>query len=243
MSQVQMNEMNQAITTVNHKASFNFRNWKQGQEGFNRLNTLLEAGKIAETDIAITPDKDGDESKNLYQRKPLHLDIEVPLVSSFIKDSHFTAAQLDHLQALINQTVEKAQQQAVDAGNPSAEDLTPWYVVLDAPFKQRTAAVKITEEMLKAAVTLFSDYLGQVGSSAKGIDLISNLSMKKFALTACVKVPRKVVERIQERVAGFFEAMSDEEKHTHTAVVTLWAGNIEKVLNPEVEDELDADMI
>lgn len=243
MSQHTMNKLNAAITTVAHKPSFNFRNWKQGQEGFTRLNALLESGKLTTDQITVTADKEGKAENDLYQRNPVTLEIEVPLVSSFIKDDFLTMAQIDHIQALINQTIEKAQQPAVDAGNTEDENLIPWYVVLEQPFKQRVAAVKITDDMLKAAVALYAVYLEDVGSSAKGIELQSTLGLKKFALTACIKVPHKVLERIQERIAGWVEDMEDTDKHTHSAVINLWAGNLEKVLNPEPEEELDADMI
>ena len=232
------------ITTVKHNASFNFRNWILGQAGHSRLAELLESGKLAADDILVTKDKEGNEAKDQYQRKPVALELEVPLVSSFVLPDTLTPQMMDHLQALINQTVEKAQSAAVDAGIQADEGaLKTWQQVLAAPFKQRTAAVKVTEEMIKAAVAIFSEYLEEVGSSIKAIELISALASKKFALTACVKVKRPVLEKIQERVAGFWTGLSDTDQHQHTATINLWAANLEKAINPETEDEIDEDMI
>jgi len=232
-----------AITTVKHNASFNFRNWKQGQEGFKRLETLLTDGRITQDDITVTPAKDGDETATLYQRKQVKLELEVPLVSSFIKEDTLTPAQVDHLQALLNATIEKAQQPNVDAGKLAADDIIMWDAVLNAPYKQRTAAVKITQAMLDAAVKVFADYLEEVGSSPKGIALISNLCAKKFNLTACIKVSHAVMEKIQGRLVELITSLDLAELHQHEAVFNVWATAIEKVLKPEVEEEIDSDMI
>ena len=214
------------ITTVAHKASYNLRNWKAGQAGFDRLNELVEGGKLATTDITVTKDKEGITANDLYQRNAVALEIAVPLVSSIVLEGALSPQQLDHLQALLNATFEKAQQASVDAGTHNEEGaLISWEDVLSAPYKQRTAQVKVTEEMVKACVAIFAPYLEEVGSAQKGIELISTLALKKFALTSCIKVKVTVLEKIQERVVGFFENLDDTAKHTHTAVINLWATN------------------
>ncbi len=234
--------------TIAHNATFNFRNWKQGQAGYDKLTLAINEERLTTEDIKVSrvdvEGKPDDRSQDLYQRKPLNLALPVLLISSVIKDdAELSTAQLDHLQCLVNQACEKAHSNLVEAGNVKEADIISWEQVLSQPFKQRTAAVKITEAMLKAATELFIAYLQDVGSNPKGIELITKLGLKKFGIAACATTKKNILEAIQERVAGFIESLEASVAHEHVAVLELWSGNLEKVLNPELEEDIDESMI
>lgn len=230
------------LGSVAHTATYTFRNWKKGTAGYDRLQAALVAGKLTPEDIAVTKDKEGKVENDLYQRKPVVLALTVPLLDETALPG-FTPAQVSHTQSLINQAVEKAQSALVDEGNVPTDKIITWQDALEQPFKTRAAAVKITDDMLKAATTVFKAFLVEVGSAPKAVELITELSMKKYALTACTKVPPKALERIQGRLVELIEALDAETAHTHAAVLEMWAANIEKAINPVVDEELDLDMI
>ncbi len=230
-------------TTIIHSAAFNFRNWKKGQAGYDKLALAIQESRITTADVKVTKDEEGNTDNDLYQRKPLTLALSVPLMASCLIEGALTAAQTDHLQALVNQACEKAHTVLVDNGNVTEASLISWEDVLAQPFKQRVAAVKVTEAMVKATNELFEAYLVEAGSQEKGILLMTKLATKKFGIAACATTKLPILEAIQGRIVGFIESLSDEAQHEHAPVLNLWATNLEKVINPELEEEVDEDMI
>lgn len=233
----------QGVATVAHTATFMYKNYKEGDAGFDRLSEMLDKGIIAQDDIIITEPEagtyktDAEKAKlTQYRRATKQMDIPVPLVTDFVKDDTLAAAQLEHLQGLINKACEEFHKKPVADGDYTVHG---WDVVLNESFATRGGQVKVTPEMVKDAVESLNTYLVAAGTKEKGVQLVCELAGKKFNAASLQRVPVTVLENVQTLVGNWFESLEATEQHQHTPVMSLYATALEKALKPSEEIDLD----
>jgi hypothetical protein len=226
--------MSTIIATKTVATPFHFKSYTQQDKGYEKLSELLNAGRITAEDIQHIQEE-GKADK--FKRKSITLQLEVPVVTV----EGFTSAQNDHLQHLVNKAVKTAQDDVVAAGNPEARDLVKWQDVLEAPFAQRAAAVKVTVEMVKATVELVQATMGEMFNE-KVVAAVAQLGERRFSPAACQPVNNMVLERLQGVVAQWYTQLAEDEANIAAEiepVINLWAANLEKVLKPSEELGLD----
>lgn len=214
--------------------TFHFKSFTQEEKGYERLAELVEKEAIATADIEqITEEGKADK----FKRKSVTINMEVPVVAV----EGFSAAQNDHLQQLVNKAIKGAQDDVVGAGTPTAETLFTWDKVLESPYAQRTAAVKVTAEMVKAVVDIVKATMPALFNE-KVAAAVAQLGEKRFSLASCQPVSNAVLEKLQGAVATWYSELAKEDAEVAAQcepVVNLWATNLEKVLKPSEEFDLD----
>lgn len=226
------------VPVITFDAKFAFKPWAEGKDGYARLQELLAAGKISQEDIAVIPAaEEGGQVK--YQRKPREYKLEVPNMAAIIPEGLLAAKQVDHIQQLVNKAVKDNNSKLVDAGNVEIEGLDSWATILERPFAQRQAAIKVTAEMLKAAKEAIVEVLGNLGAKPQAIATIENLVDKKFSAAACTKI-QSHLDKIQGMLFTVIENMAEDVAVQHEAALELLTGNLEKALAPAEELEEDA---
>lgn len=219
----------EALAGMNTKTTevpYHFKSYDADSEGFKRLNALLESGKLTADDIEVIKEE-GKADK--YKRKSTKLSFEVPV----IEIAGATKEVNDHVQCLVNKAIEAAQKPAVDAADLSA--MKDWRTVLSTPFAQRTASIKVTTELVNKVVELMKEGLLAQGVKEKGVELACALGTKKFTVAACQPIPNEVVEKVQGLVVGWYSELDADTAGAVEPVMNLWAANIEKVLQPAEE--------
>lgn len=230
------------IASVLHTASFSYKNYKEGEAGFERLSALLEAGTITQEEIIVTEPDEGTykteaekAAATLYRRATKQLELPVPLVGAFIKDDTLNAAQSEHLQGLINKACEEYHKKPVSEGDSTVHG---WDVVLNESFATRGGQVKVTPEMVKDAVDSLRVFLTESGTKEQGCILTCELATKKFNAASLQRVPEQVLENVEVLVGNWFESLDPTTVHLHTPVMNLWAIAIEKALKPSEDIDL-----
>ena len=223
-----------AMETKTVEFSYHFKSFNQTEKGYERLQELVKSEALAQTDVEVI-EEEGKDSR--FKRKSLTIGMEVPVISI----DGFTSAQNAHMQQLVNRAIKTAQDEVVANGTPTAETLVGWAAMLESPFAQRTAQVKVTAEMVKAVVEVVKATMPDLFNQ-KVADAVAQLGEKRFSLASCQPVSNTVLEKLQGAVATWFKAIKEQEPEAAEQcepVVNLWAANLEKVLKPSEEYNLD----
>ncbi len=225
------------MSDINTKAidfTFHFKSYTAEEKGYERLSALVEKESLAADQVEVITEE-GKADK--YKRKSVTVNMAVPVVAV----EGFTAAQNDHLQQLVNKAIKTAQDDVIGNGTPTAETLVSWDAVLEAPFAQRTAAIKVTAEMVKAVVEVVKATMPELFND-KVAAAVAQLGEKRFSLASCQPVSNAVLEKLQGAIATWYAALAEQDADvaaTCEPVVNLWATNLEKVLKPSEDFDLD----
>lgn len=238
-----MSELNQAVALVVATSlftqAFHFKRWAKDSKGHKDLLALVAAGSIADFDkeVELVKDEEGLEG---FKRKSLSFSISTLDCVKALAGSGLSVAQVEHMQELVNGAIKRdIQLMLVDTSRtkPLTDiDLPTAETVLAQSFNKRPVAVKVTMEMINAAVAPLVEWLKAAGTKQGGIDLTSGLCTKKFSIAALNGIETPIIERVQGLVFGWFEALPEGEQMVHFPVVNLWTANIDAKLNPKQEN-------
>lgn len=228
-----------AIATTIFTLPIHFKNWVEGSKGHKDLLALQATGAIADWDKEVTASKNEDD-KVVYKRNSLNFNITTIDMVAALAGSGLSAAQVEHAQELVNAAIKKdIKEMVIDTTRTSPltdTDLPTGESVLSQPFNKRPVTIKVTLEMIAAAVKPLIAFLVESGVKEGGVKLTESLCTKKFSLAALNAIDTPVLEKINGLVMGWFEAISEGEQQLHFPVVNLWATNIDAKLNPKSED-------
>lgn len=235
------NTTHAATIALNTEAKF--KPWAEGKDGYKKLQELLAAGAITPDDITKI-EKAGEPTK--YQRKPFKMELKTLDVKAVLVDGALSAAQVDHLQQLVNKYIKDSNAKLVDNGNIEQSQFKSWEAILSEPFIQRSAAVKVTAEQIKVSIATMVHYFSEMRETplkAAGLTLLTSLVEKRFTVASCNRIKVEVLEAMQGFLLEWHEvylaADGVENVEDHKNVFNLVAGNLEKALAPEEELSLD----
>jgi hypothetical protein len=214
-----------------------FKRWAEGSKGHQDLLALKAQGVIADFDKeveAITED-----GKKAFKRKTLSYSVTTLDCAVALAGSGLDLSQIMHIQELVNAAIKKdVQSMVADSERKSPvnqDDLPTWITTLSQSFNKRPTAIKITVEMLNAALAALEAYLVDGGVKEGGITLTKDLCTKKFSLASLNVLTIPVIEKVQGLIIGWYETLTEAEQTQHFAVVNLWDSNISAKLNPQQE--------
>jgi hypothetical protein len=223
-------EVSTAIKTIKFKEKYNFKSTKNGTEALAALEVLQVDGKLKLKD---TKDEDGVTVIG-KQRLSEEVEFVVPDFITLLDGHGLSLNKMLTVQALVEKHIAAANKRTVDAGD---FEFAGWEQVLEDGLVQRKAGIKVTALMIADAVKSLIFYLtNETSTKEGGINLTQKLALKKFTVAACAGSPLEVLERIQSLVLQWFEASTVTEQAEHSPVVELWAGELEKTINPAQED-------
>lgn len=228
MSQENMPEINANVPTTTEELSYHFKGYTTDKDQYKNLVSLVEAGKLKEDDIEEVKEEGKDTR---YKRKSVTVKAEVPV----IEIPGFTDAQNKHVRHLIVKQVESANKKNIDE---CTGEFAPWYEVLEAAPAARSTSVKVTTEMLEAAAESIREFATSEYNDKVG-ELVHSLGMKKYSVSACKGIKVAVLEKVQSILLEWYESLDAKDQATVDPVLTLWAQNIEKIINPAQEVDED----
>lgn len=238
------------VATIVYPHSFTFKNYKQGTKGYEKLEEMLSEGLLTSDDILVIPPKDLTDSagnkltdaqiaaETNYRRVTKVVELSVPLVSSFVTEGTLTPAQIDHVQALVNKAIAYKHQEAV--AERCDYTVQGWQSILEENPAARIAQVKVTADMLSAAVDALTLFMDAQNIGIKGQQLTQSLAHKKFNAATVQRVPVQTLEKVQIILANWFTSMDALSQNEHQPVMKVWSDALERALQPE--DSLDADI-
>jgi len=229
-----------SIAITMHKTAFHFKSYTADKDGYKKLEALLNDGKITAEDIGVVHAKDeaGNDLPDVFKRASVELELAVPIINI----PELTANQNAHVQALVNKAITEAQRDTVNVGDIDAKFLIGWDAVLESSYRQKNGAAKVTTELLEAVVERMRIGLEETGSNEQVVLLSTSLGGKKFSLSACQPVPRNVLEKLQGIIVDWMLYLEETDAPAYSQaepVFNLWATNIEKVLKPAQEINMD----
>lgn len=226
--------------TMEFALPIHFKRWAADSKGHKDLEALAAKGAIADFEKEVTKEIDDETKKAVYKRNTLTFNVTTLDVASIVTGSGLELAEIDHLQELVNNAIKKDIQSMVadaDRTSPVTPDNLPTcFTVLGQPYNKRPVTIKVTMEMINAAIKPMTEWLAAQGIKEGGIDLTKSLCIKKFSISALNGYETAVIEKVQGLVLGWFEATTEAEQAQHYPVVNLWSINIEAKLNPKKED-------
>ena len=221
-----------------------FKNWALDSKGHKDLVALGAKGGIADFKKEVTESVNEDSKVAQFKRNSLSYNVTTLnmafLLSGAVEAEALTPVMVDHIQELVNAAIKKEVQTMVsdiERTTPVSEaDLPTFETVLSQPYNKRPSTIKVTVDMIKAAVTALIEFLTKSGVKEGGIKLTDSLCTKKFSIAALNTIDTPVIEKVQGLVLGWFETLTEAEQGVHFAVVDLWDKNIDAKLNPKQED-------
>lgn len=223
-----MPEVNANVPTKAEKLTYSFKGYSQEKDKYKELVKLVESGKLSENDIEEIKEE-GKPTR--YKRKAVTVDAEIPV----IEIPGFTAEQNAHVRHLIMKKVEDANKTNIDE---CSGEFAPWFEVLQSAPTVRGGGTKVTAEMLEAATESLQAF-AEENYNDKVAEILATLAGKKFTTAACKDVKLSVLEKFQSVLLEWYEALETAEQLEVDPVMQLWAGNIEKILNPQNEVDID----
>lgn len=227
--------------SIVNKSMFYFRTQDASSKAGESLLQLVADGKLAETEV----ETEVVEGKTLVKRKAVPMDLAVPNVAALVVADALTEAQLAHMQAALTQYIEAKQRVEVEACTGKVVD---WLELFGSAFTQKTVAVKVTAEQLKAAKAVMISALdGTVDGTAyakpAGLKIVESMFDTRASITTCVKYSPSVLEKVQSIITTGTEVLLvADQLGSHADAIDLILSNIGKALAPKTA-ELDADEI
>lgn len=217
-----------AVPTKLHKAKAHYKTFAAGTKGFEALEAMVKEQKLKPADIDTGTTGEGAEAKVTWKRKSAELAVTVPLVSGLVQPDLLSANQVAHLQAVVDAYFEGKQRPFVDA---ASTEVVNWATLLEGPYSLKTAAVKITAEMVTAAVAALAKGLAGI-TSAKAATTVVELAKKKFSPTVCRDLEVPILEKINSLVVEVFDSMTAEDQAKHEAVFELFVKELADSITP-----------
>lgn len=217
-----------------HKAKAHYKTFAAGTKGFESLEAMLKEQKLKQSDIDVGTAGEGAEAKVTWKRKSAELTVTVPLVAGLVQPDLLTANQIAHLQSVVDAYFEGKQRPYVDA---ASTEVVNWSTLLEGPYSLKTAAVKITAEMVNAAVAALAKGLAGI-TPAKAATTVVELAKKKFSTTICRDLEVPILEKINSLVVEVFDSMTAEEQAQHEAVFELFVKELADSITPPAPVEL-----
>lgn len=240
MSEVQAVQDVAVVATVPtklHKAKAHYKTFATGTNGFAALEAMVKEGKLKQSDIDAGTTGEGAEQKVTWKRKSAELAVTVPLVSGLVVEGLLSAAQITHLQSVVDAYFEGKQRPFVDAASTESVN---WATLLEGPYSLKTAAVKITAEMVAAAVAMLAKHLPSI-TSAKATTTVVDMAKKKFSATVCRELDVAILEKINSLVLEVFEALTEAEQAQHEAVFELFVAELAASITPPAAPDITLD--
>lgn len=217
-----------------------FKRWAADSKGHKDLLALAANGAIADFTKEVTEEVDEETGKKVFKRNTLNYNVTTLNVAEIVAGSGLSLEEIDHVQELVNNAIKKEIQGMVadlDRKSPVGEDNLPTcHTVLSQPYNKRPVTIKVTMEMINAAVKPMAAWLLEQGIKESGVELASSLCVKKFSIAALNGIETPIIEKIQGLVLGWFDAITEAEQQTHFPVINLWVNNITARLDPKKED-------
>lgn len=238
-----MSNTNEAVATtlaaVAFTERFTFKTAVTGSPALASLTKLVDSGLLTDADLEEQKD---DAGKVIgYKRKNFDQVLQAPALTPVLEEQGFTAAQAKTVQDLVqSQVAAYNKKHVVDEGK---SEFIGWEQVLEAGLAIRKASSKVTTAMVAATTKAFTTYMSDVlKAQPQGVELAESLATKKFSVAACNRVNMQILERFSEVIESFSESLDAVELETHLSVLELWAGELEKTLNPE-QEEMSIDLL
>lgn len=216
------------MNTTNQEITYHFKAFATTTDGYSRLAALVEAGKLSTDDIDIT-EADGVTK---WKRKSVTVKAAVPVVAI----EGYTPEMNDHVQYLIIKQLEAKNKENIDT---VSGEWIEWDKVLQQPAVLRTAAVKVSAELVEGVVAALAEYMNEAGYPQPAVELIVEAGSKRFNANVCRGIKVDVLTKIDSIIKGWVEALDSESADTVKPVTDLWAVNIDKLVNPKTEVSAD----
>jgi hypothetical protein len=230
--------MNTETTTttgsVIYNATYHFKSSPINGKAYDNLMKLKGEGAISDDDLQQIRDDSG--KLIALKRKSLSVPFTVLDVASVVDVDTLTEKQVAHLQHLVNEAVKSANQKVVDDGKI---DFLSWEQVLDADPAVRRAAVKVTNEMVKATTAVFGNFIADKIANPDAQQMLLDVASKKFSIASTKKFSTEILEFFQQIIGMFMDDLNEEELATHAPVLEVWAKALEDALKPQEEISVD----